>query len=121
MASIFLDANAFFDVVLQRRNVGELDVDKNRFCISVLTIHVFTYSAKKKVPNKKLDRALGMYQTIPLSRLVALKSLSGPTPDFEDNVQLHSAVEADCDLFLTNDTELLKLAYFGKIKIVGQI
>lgn len=47
--------------------------------------------------------------------------LSGPTVDFEDNVQLHSAAEAECEIFLTEDKKLLKLGFFGKTHVVSQI
>jgi hypothetical protein len=57
------------------------------------------------------------FQLIPITKSLTLKSLQGPTPDFEDNLQLHSAAIEDCDLFLTNDQELLNMSYFGKVNI----
>jgi predicted nucleic acid-binding protein len=121
MANIFLDTNAFIDLVKNRRNLGNLDYSKDRFYISVLTIHIFTYAMKIKIPNKSLDQALKMYQIIPIEVSTALKALSGPTSDFEDNIQLHSAVDSECDYFLTNDQALIKLSYFGKTKITSTI
>lgn len=44
-----------------------------------------------------------------------------PTSDLEDNIQLHSAAEADCDYFLTSDKKLLAMIYFGKTKIVSTL
>jgi len=46
--------------------------------------------------------------------------MTGPTDDFEDNVQLHSAVMGDCDYFLTMDKKLIKMKYFGKMRICGE-
>lgn len=58
---------------------------------------------------------------IPFSEDVLKKSLNGPTSDFEDNVQLHSAAEAECDYFLTNDEKLLKMKFFGKTEIRNSV
>ena len=48
-------------------------------------------------------------------------ALEGPVDDLEDNIQLHSASEAECDVFLTNDKKLLKMKFFGKMRIVSII
>lgn len=48
-------------------------------------------------------------------------SLLGPTEDFEDNIQLNSAVVDDCDFFLTDDKKLLKFKVYKKVKIVKEI
>lgn len=61
------------------------------------------------------------FSIVDLSRSILDKALQGPTADLEDNIQLHSAAEADCDLFLTNDERLLKITFFGKTKIVPHI
>lgn len=66
---------------------------------------------------------------VPLTEHILNKALEGPTNDLEDNIQLHSAAEAQCDIFLTNDKKLLNLKYFGKMnkffpaemKILSQI
>ena len=48
-------------------------------------------------------------------------SLDGPTKDLEDNIQLHSAAKTEADFFLTNDKKLLKMKFFGKMRIVTTI
>ncbi len=58
---------------------------------------------------------------INLSQDILDKALVGPTKDLEDNIQLHSAIKADCDIFLTYDTQLLKLGFFGKTKIKSSL
>ncbi len=45
-------------------------------------------------------------------------AMGGPTTDLEDNIQLHSAAEAECDYFLTNDKQILNLKFFGKTRIL---
>lgn len=54
---------------------------------------------------------------IPFDSAIAEKALVGPTSDFEDNVQLHSAAEAECDIFLTEDKKLSDMKFFGKVRI----
>ncbi len=49
------------------------------------------------------------------------RALQGPTTDVEDNIQLHSSVEAGCDLFLTHDEALLNLTFFGKMRIASRL
>ena len=56
----------------------------------------------------------------PLTEYILDKALQGPTKDLEDNIQLHSAAEADCDFFITRDRQLLALGYFGKTKITNR-
>lgn len=41
--------------------------------------------------------------------------------DLEDNIQLNSAIKADCNFFLTFDKKLLKMKFFGKMKIVSSL
>lgn len=56
-------------------------------------------------------------QILNFTQDLALKALEGPTKDFEDNVQLHSARDAGCKIFYTRDSGLLKLGYFGAVQI----
>jgi hypothetical protein len=39
------------------------------------------------------------FQLVDISEDIVIRALQGPTPDFEDNVQLHSAANAECNLF----------------------
>lgn len=45
--------------------------------------------------------------------------MEGPTKDLEDNIQLHSAAEAESDIFLTADKKLVDMKFFGKTQIIS--
>jgi len=55
------------------------------------------------IPSKELPDILKNFNIVSCDADVVHNSLIGPTNDFEDNVQLHSAVKQDCDFFITND------------------
>ena len=122
MAKIFLDTNYFIDAVERKPEKAILEtlLGYTSF-ISPLSIAVYCYLYKIKVPNKQLSVQLQEFQTVDISQDINEKSLLGPTQDFEDNLQLHSAIEANCDFFLTSDKKLLKMKFFGKTKIVSSV
>lgn len=122
MAKIFLDTNYFIDAVERRPEKAILEalLGHTSF-ISPLSIAVYCYLYKIKVPNKQLSAQLKEFQIVDISYNINEKSLLGPSQDFEDNIQLHSAAEADCDFFLTFDQKLLKMKFFGKTKIVDSL
>jgi len=73
------------------------------------------------MPNELVQKQIDPFILVPLNKNIISKSATGPMKDLEDNIQLHSAATYDCDIFLTSDRELLKLAYFGKMKIVDKL
>ncbi len=117
MAKVFLDANILIDLVEKR---GEITADTFRdheAFISPLSIHILMYVLKKRVPFSKLLIIIKPFSIIEFNEKICSQALLGPTNDFEDNVQLHSAAEAECNLFLTEDKKLLDMKFFGKVKI----
>jgi len=122
MAKVFLDANYFIDLVEERKQEVSLNkFREHQLFISSLSIHILSYIYKYKIPDKGLNIALKKFNIIDFDKQVVDKSLLGPASDFEDNVQLHSAAEAECDLFLTEDKKLLDLKFFGKTKIINSL
>jgi len=122
MAKVFLDANYFIDLAEERKQEVSLNkFREHQLFISSLSIHILTYIYKYKIPHKGLNIALKKINIIDFDKQVVDKSLLGPASDFEDNVQLHSAAEAECDLFLTEDRKLLDLKFFGKTQIVNTV
>lgn len=120
MAKVFLDTNYFIDAVERKPKKAILESLKGHsLFISPLSVAIYCYLYKIKVPNKQLSIQLEEIQSINLSQKMAGDALLGPTPDYEDNIQLHSASEAECEYFLTNDKRLLKLKFFGKLKILS--
>lgn len=121
MEKVFLDSNIFIDIIEKRSNVSMLNLGNQILYISPLSIHILAYVYKYTVPERKLKGIEKYFNLVSFDLLLTLKSLNGPTNDFEDNIQLHSAAEAECDIFLTEDKKLLSLAFFGKTKIASTL
>lgn len=121
MAKVFLDANVFIDLVENRGEILSDDLGGHEIFISPLSPHILMYVTKRKVPYEKLKNITKLFFIVKLDQPICYQSLEGPTYDFEDNVQLHSAASAQCDIFLTSDKELLKLKFFGKTKITQEL
>ncbi len=122
MARIFLDANFVIETIgLRKSSTTGRQLAGHEVCLSPLTIHIICYSFKIKVPDERIFDLVDQVLVVNLTSRLINPALIGPTQDFEDNIQLHSAVEANCDYFLTNDKELLILGYFGKTKIVNSL
>lgn len=120
MAKVFLDTNYFIDAIHRRPEKEILDSLENHIAyISPLSLHIYCYVFKIKVPDKRVLAQIEKFQVVEFSEDIAVRSLMGPTSDFEDNVQLHSCAEALCDVFLTADKDLLKMKFFGKTHIIS--
>jgi predicted nucleic acid-binding protein len=118
MANIFLDVNRLIGLIKGE----EIDnLSGHNLMISVLSWHITCYLMKWKMPHEKLKRMSEVLAAVELTNEIVKKSIMGPTDDFEDNVQLNSAAEGDCDYFLTMDKKLLKMKFFGKMKISDKI
>jgi len=120
MARVFLDTNTFIDAVYRRPDVNRQFLN-HRVCSSPLSAHILFYALKLKVPNRILTLVLNQFEAIDLTALLLANALTGPTADLEDNIQLHSAAEGECDYFLTSDKKLLSMKFFGKTKIVNTL
>lgn len=122
MAKVFLDTNSFIDTVVRRPEKEIIsNLESHELTISSLSIHIYCYAFKIKIPTEILNAQLTKFKILELTSPVLTKALKGPTTDFEDNVQLHSCATEDCDIFLTSDKNLLKLKFFGKAHVLPQI
>ena|SRR3989344_2702633 len=121
MARVFLDANVVIDIIEERKDWSLDDLNEHKLFVSPLSVHILIYLYKYKIPDTKLDRIEEYWSFVAIDKAVSLKALQGPNKDFEDNVQLHSAADADCDFFLTSDQKLLKMKFFGKVRIVKNL
>ncbi len=121
MARVFLDTNIFIDAI---HRAPEKEIIKalegNILYASTLSFHIYCYAFKIAIPNKKVELQKEKFQIVDFSKYILDKALECPTTDLEDNVQLHSAAEANCDFFLTEDKKLLNLKFFGKMRVTSQ-
>lgn|SRR3989344_7471080 len=119
---VFLDTNYFIDAVHRKPEKKILDsLAGYSVFISPISIPVYCYLFKIKVPNKILSSQVKKFRIANTDSDLLIKSLEGPTSDLEDNIQLHSAAETECDYFLTNDEKLLNMKFFGKTKITDSL
>lgn len=122
MARVFLDTNIFIDAIHRAPEKAILKGLKGHIIyVSALSFHIYCYTFKIKLPNKKVESQKEKFQIVDFSEHILDKALSGPASDLEDNIQLHSCAETDCDFFLTNNTKLLNLTFFGKAKVVPEL
>ena len=121
MAKVFLDANYFIGLANRAPEVDTQILDKHEGFISTLSCHILFYINKINVPDTKMNSFIKDFNLIDLDQDILDKALVGPTKDLEDSIQLHSATEAECDFFLTSDTKLLTLKFFGKARIVSTL
>lgn len=122
MANIFFDTNTFINVVYRKPQQKILDYLKDHVgYISPLSVSNYCYIGRIKLPNDTLKEQIGIFSSVALTEKIIQQALEGPTDDIEDNVQLHSAAEAACDYFFTEDKKLLTMRFFGKMKIVSQL
>ena len=118
MAKVFLDTNVFIDIIEKRKDYTESFSSSEKLFISPLSVHILLYVEKHKVPYDTLTSIEEIFALMPFDEAICYKSLTGPTNDFEDNVQLHSAALAECEFFLTQDKKLLLMKFFGKTQII---
>lgn len=122
MAAVFLDTNYFIDIISRKQEENILDsLIGFTLYVSALSIHVYCYVYKLKIPNDLLSEQLKKITCVDLNKEILAKSLIGPTEDLEDNIQLHSASTSNCNYFLTNDRDLLKMKFFGQTAILEKL
>lgn len=120
MARVFLDTNAYIDAV--HRNVEIIrQFLGHKIFYSPLSTHILFYASNLKVPHQTIRATEEEFEIIDFTSIILTKALNGPTSDLEDNTQLHSAAEAECDYFLTSDKKILAMKFFGKTKIVDTL
>ncbi len=117
MAKVFLDANFFIGLVNRAPEMDHGILDQHQGFVSILSCHILFYVNKVKVPDIATNSFVADFNLVELTQNILDKALTGPTDDLEDNIQLHSAIDGDCDVFLTADEGLLKLKFFGKMEI----
>lgn len=119
MVKVFLDANILVDILEKRRNLSLDKFDEQEMYASTLSVHILFYVGNRKVASHLVSEMLLDLNLVNFTNNTTQKALLGPTNDFEDNVQLHSAADAECDIFLTEDKKLLDMKFFGKTRITS--
>lgn len=121
MARIFLDTNYFIGLANLAPNVEAHVLDEHEGFISTLSCHIMFYVNKIKVPNRAMNSFIDEFNLVEFTKAILAKALKSPTPDLEDNIQLHSAGMCHADYFLTHDKKLLTRKFFGSTRIVPAV
>ena len=112
---VFADTNILFDVFLERgefydnsaqiwslaeRKIAEV-------FISAISFNNVFYTMRKIADAENAQRAVeamnANFVTIPLTQDIITKAIVTKLPDFEDALQLFSAVIAECDVIVTRN------------------
>lgn len=120
MVRVYLDTNVYIDVTYRNPEIITQLID-HAIYYSPLSTHILFYAFKMKIPQPTIEVVESKFKIVDLTADILQNALRGPTEDLEDNIQLHSAAEAFCEYFLTNDTKLLDMKFFGKTKILSSI
>ena len=121
MVKIFLDANVFYDLMEKRNKWDFGSLHEDILLVSVESVSIWLYIAKHKMPRESYVELFNQFNFLSFTDSIARKAFLGPTNDYEDNIQLHTAVESDADVFVTKDKNLLKMAIYGKVRIVDHL
>jgi predicted nucleic acid-binding protein len=118
MAKVFVDTNCFIGLVNRIPEIASEDLQVHEAYISILSCHILFYVNKITTPDAAINSFIEDFLLVPLDTKILQPALLGPTEDLEDNIQLHSAVKANVDFFVTLDKKLLSMKFFGKTHIV---
>ena len=136
--NIFLDANICLDLLDTRRETSRASVDwylarkddtslKFYFSSDFMTTFYYVLTERKKIHADDVVKAIEAisFEIIPFylnhGDFVSAKNNFNDKlfDDFEDLMILNSALRCGCNIFVTNDRELLKLGKFGTMKIIS--
>ena len=138
MQKIFLDANICLDLLDSTRAnakntiewyIKNLDNKEYSFYFSGDFITTFYYilSERKKIDKQKVVSAIDSLakeiKPIFITKQDYLNAIDDFNKkkfnDFEDLIILNSALNNNCNIFVTNDANLLKLKKFNKLDIIN--
>ena len=75
MAKVFLDTNAFIDLVEERRQITLNQLDGHDLFISPLSIHILMYITKRKIPYSRLNNIIDAFFLIAFDITISDHSL----------------------------------------------
>ena len=137
MKRIFVDTNILLDVVLHRdqfiadsaRIWNDCETGKALGLISAISLNNIHYIARKLISSRDalegIRHILNIYTVVPLDAPILRMAVDYPHKDFEDAIQIFSALQAKADCIVTRDrshfsTEYLPILgpgeYLGLIK-----
>lgn len=127
MKRIFLDTNILLDDILNREGLAEYaeiilqlnSLPEYEVCASFLTFANIAYIIRKKDKEERynfLREYSNCMNVLPMNNAQLQIAINNPVKDFEDMLQYQCALENQCDVIVTNNTndfkEFCKLPLF---------
>lgn len=118
---IFLDTNLLMELLFNRAKADIcrdiLQKPEKTFCISALSVHICNYFLEKSGHNpSELQSFFEAFEITPLDKNVLGLSYTIFNQDFEDAIQVASAIVANCQEIYTLDKQIsANYADFTKI------
>lgn len=116
---VFLDANVVLEIVLKDRPYFEqaqefLGLLNDDTAISILTVHLLMHFGRKQnIVDELLENIIGENELLSITpEDYVWASLNERSKDFEDALQVATAIRNNCKSFITFDAALAK-AYEG--------
>jgi len=115
MKKIFVDTNVLLDVILNREAFrdassvvwADCETGKARGMMAAVSLNNVHYIVAKRLGKEKALQAvrilLGIFTVVPLDEKVLRLAVDLPQKDFEDALQLYSAVLGKADVLVTRD------------------
>ena len=115
MKKIFVDTNVLLDVILNREAFrdassvvwADCETGKARGMMAAVSLNNVHYIVAKRLGKEKALQAvrilLGIFTVVPLDEKVLRLAVDLPHKDFEDALQLYSAVLGKADVLVTRD------------------
>lgn len=108
---IFLDVNVLVDVLSVREGyeasaevIDSIRSGKEDGCLSALTIPIIWYLlGESKESIKEIETLTKHFKIVPLNLQVLNSSFKGEMNDFEDSIQLNSALKAGAKFLITRN------------------
>lgn len=110
---VFIDTNILLEVIFVRNNYKicrKLILDNyKKSYISALSIHICNYFIEKyKLNLEDYKEFFNSFEIVTLDAKLLELAYQNHNKDFEDSIQISSAISAKCDKFITLDQKLLK-------------
>jgi predicted nucleic acid-binding protein len=122
---VFLDTNVVLEVILKDRPHFEearkvLDTISEVTAISILTAHLIMHFGRKaQIPDELLEGIINESELLSITAEDYVWAvLNERGKDFEDALQLATAIRNKCSSFITFDTKLTKSYTDLRIKII---
>ena len=115
MRRLFIDTNVILDVLLQRDCFWQDSIKIFQFAelgkvtgiVSASSLTDIFYIAKKKLTNAgaklAIENLLSLFEVVNVGKADLKSALTVAIDDYEDALQVHCAIKANADTFVTRD------------------